>query len=126
LLVKKNCDKGVCAICKGLFIKDGGSVLCIKRLAELHNASVDSIPPESKMSDQNVHNAGFTPSGIRGGSLASSMMSQEARASGGGVHSGGPTATLQEMGMCNVVFVWFSGLTHRAKQFFFLENKIAK
>ncbi|NXP13632.1 IFI6 protein, partial [Thinocorus orbignyianus] len=50
------------------------------------------------MSDQNVHNAGFTSSGIRGGSLASSMMSQEARASGGGVHSGGPTSTLQEMG----------------------------
>ncbi|NWX34473.1 IFI6 protein, partial [Notiomystis cincta] len=50
------------------------------------------------MSDQNVHNAGFTSSGIRGGSLASSMMSQEARASGGGVPSGGPTSTLQEMG----------------------------
>ncbi|NXY19140.1 IFI6 protein, partial [Atrichornis clamosus] len=50
------------------------------------------------MSDRNVHNAGFTPSGITGGSLASSMMSQEAKASGGGVHSGGPTSTLQEMG----------------------------
>ncbi|NXS49371.1 IFI6 protein, partial [Balaeniceps rex] len=50
------------------------------------------------MSNQNVHNAGFTSSGIRGGSLASSMMSQEAKASGGGVLSGGPTATLQEMG----------------------------
>ncbi|NXA13370.1 IFI27 protein, partial [Sapayoa aenigma] len=50
------------------------------------------------MSDQNVRNAGFTPSGISGGSLASSMMSREARGSGGGVHSGGPTSTLQEMG----------------------------
>ncbi|NXC74512.1 IFI27 protein, partial [Anhinga anhinga] len=50
------------------------------------------------MSNQNVRNAGFTSSGIREGSIASSMMSQEARASGGGVHSGGPTATLQEMG----------------------------
>ncbi|NWY40627.1 IFI6 protein, partial [Sylvia atricapilla] len=50
------------------------------------------------MSDQNVHNAGFTPSGITGGSLASSLMSQEARASGGGVPSGGPTSTLQELG----------------------------
>ncbi|XP_008942313.1 PREDICTED: interferon alpha-inducible protein 6, partial [Merops nubicus] len=28
----------------------------------------------------------------------SSLMAQEARASGGGVHSGGPTATLQELG----------------------------
>ncbi|NWR62518.1 IFI6 protein, partial [Bucorvus abyssinicus] len=50
------------------------------------------------MSDQNVRNAGFTSSGIAGGSLASSMMSHEAKASGGGVHSGGPTSTLQEMG----------------------------
>ncbi|KAM4906660.1 IFI6 protein, partial [Sylvia borin] len=50
------------------------------------------------MSDRNVHNAGFTPSGITGGSLASSLMSQEARASGGGVPSGGPTSTLQELG----------------------------
>ncbi|NXB10830.1 IFI6 protein, partial [Cnemophilus loriae] len=50
------------------------------------------------MSDQNVRNAGFTSSGIRGGSLASSLMSQEARASGGGVPSGGPTSTLQEIG----------------------------
>ncbi|NWR87863.1 IFI6 protein, partial [Furnarius figulus] len=50
------------------------------------------------MSDQNVRNAGFTPSGISAGSLASSMMSHEARESGGGVHSGGPTSTLQEMG----------------------------
>ncbi|XP_010010798.1 PREDICTED: interferon alpha-inducible protein 6-like [Nestor notabilis] len=50
------------------------------------------------MSDQNVHNAGFTSSGITRGSLASSMMSHEAKASGGGVHSGGPTSTLQEMG----------------------------
>ncbi|NXF25772.1 IFI6 protein, partial [Rhodinocichla rosea] len=50
------------------------------------------------MSDRNVHKAGFTPSGITRGSTASSMMSREARASGGGVHSGGPTSTLQEMG----------------------------
>ncbi|NXL03948.1 IFI6 protein, partial [Mesembrinibis cayennensis] len=50
------------------------------------------------MSDQNVRNAGFTSSGIKGGSLASSMMSREAKVSGGGVHSGGPTSTLQEMG----------------------------
>ncbi|KAM6141858.1 Interferon alpha-inducible protein 6 [Phoenicopterus ruber ruber] len=50
------------------------------------------------MSDQNVRNAGFTSSGIAGGSLASSMMSREAKASGGGVRSGGPTSTLQEMG----------------------------
>ncbi|KFP19793.1 Interferon alpha-inducible protein 6, partial [Egretta garzetta] len=50
------------------------------------------------MSDQNVHKAGFTSSGITKGSLASSIMSQEAKASGGGVHSGGPTATLQKMG----------------------------
>ncbi|NWV21639.1 IFI6 protein, partial [Origma solitaria] len=50
------------------------------------------------MSDQNVRNAGFTPSGITGGSLASSMMSREATASGGGVPSGGPTSTLQGMG----------------------------
>ncbi|NXK95443.1 IFI27 protein, partial [Formicarius rufipectus] len=50
------------------------------------------------MSDQNVRNAGFTPSGISSGSLASSMMSREAKASGGGVHSGGPTSTLQGMG----------------------------
>ncbi|NXH39002.1 IFI6 protein, partial [Dicaeum eximium] len=50
------------------------------------------------MSDRNVHNAGFTPSGIAGGSLASSLMAREARASGGGVSAGGPTSTLQEMG----------------------------
>ncbi|NXS26451.1 IFI6 protein, partial [Pomatostomus ruficeps] len=50
------------------------------------------------MSDQNVRNAGFTPSGIRGGSLASSVMSHEARAAGGGVPSGGATSTLQAMG----------------------------
>ncbi|NXE95724.1 IFI27 protein, partial [Menura novaehollandiae] len=50
------------------------------------------------MSDQNVRNAGFTPSGITGGSLGSSMMSQEAKESGGGVRSGGPTSTLQGMG----------------------------
>ncbi|NWU96739.1 IFI27 protein, partial [Upupa epops] len=50
------------------------------------------------MSDQNVRNAGFTTSGIARGSLASSMMSKEATASGGGVRSGGPTSTLQEMG----------------------------
>ncbi|XP_062477671.1 interferon alpha-inducible protein 27, mitochondrial-like [Pezoporus occidentalis] len=50
------------------------------------------------MSDQNVRNAGFSPSGITRGSLASSMMSNEAKASGGGVRSGGPTSTLQEMG----------------------------
>ncbi|NXX74810.1 IFI6 protein, partial [Urocolius indicus] len=50
------------------------------------------------MSDQNVRNAGFTSAGIKEGSLASSIMSREARESGGGVHSGGPTSTLQEMG----------------------------
>ncbi|NXQ91554.1 IFI6 protein, partial [Nyctibius grandis] len=50
------------------------------------------------MSDRNVRNAGFTSSGIKGGSLASSLMSREARVSGGGVHSRGPTATLQVMG----------------------------
>ncbi|NXC78979.1 IFI6 protein, partial [Cercotrichas coryphoeus] len=50
------------------------------------------------MADQNVRNAGFTPSGITAGSFASSLMSQEARASGGGVPSGGPTSTLQELG----------------------------
>ncbi|NXH14983.1 IFI6 protein, partial [Bucco capensis] len=50
------------------------------------------------MADRNVSNAGFTSSGIKGGTLASSMMSHEARASGGGVHSGGPTSTLQELG----------------------------
>ncbi|XP_027742690.1 interferon alpha-inducible protein 27-like protein 2 [Empidonax traillii] len=50
------------------------------------------------MADKNVHNAGFTPSGISKGSIASSMMSHEAKASGGGVRSGGPTSTLQEMG----------------------------
>ncbi|NXP64646.1 IFI6 protein, partial [Chloropsis cyanopogon] len=50
------------------------------------------------MSDQNVHKAGFTPSGITAGSVASSTMSREAKASGGGVPSGGATATLQEMG----------------------------
>ncbi|NXA89760.1 IFI6 protein, partial [Melanocharis versteri] len=50
------------------------------------------------MSDRNVRNAGFTPSGITGGSLASSLMSHEAKASGGGVPSGGPTSTLQEIG----------------------------
>jgi len=53
-------------------------------------------------------------------------MSQEARASGGGVHSGGPTATLQEMGMGNFVCVRFCGLVHRAKPCIFLENKLAK
>ncbi|NXW43880.1 IFI6 protein, partial [Nyctiprogne leucopyga] len=50
------------------------------------------------MSNKNVRKAGFTSSGIKKGSLASSMMSKEAKASGGGVHSGGPTATLQGMG----------------------------
>ncbi|NXL95895.1 IFI6 protein, partial [Alectura lathami] len=50
------------------------------------------------MADQNVHNAGFTSSGIARGSLASSIMSHEARSMGGGVPSGGPTSTLQEMG----------------------------
>ncbi|NXA55384.1 IFI27 protein, partial [Nothocercus julius] len=50
------------------------------------------------MSDRNVHKAGFTSAGIKRDSLASKMMSQEARASGGGVLSGGPTATLQEKG----------------------------
>ncbi|NWU65860.1 IFI6 protein, partial [Pterocles burchelli] len=50
------------------------------------------------MSDQNVCTAGFTSSGISRGSLASSMMSREAKASGGGVSSGGPTSTLQGMG----------------------------
>lgn len=55
------------------------------------------------MSDQNVRNAGFTPSGITKGSLGSSLMSQEARASGGGVPSGGATSTLQEMGMSSSV-----------------------
>ncbi|KFP32920.1 hypothetical protein N325_03499, partial [Colius striatus] len=50
------------------------------------------------MSDQNVRNAGFTSSGIKEGSLASSVMSREAREFGGGVRSGGPTSTLQEMG----------------------------
>jgi len=99
---------------------------CIKSLAEPCNAPVDSTPSEGEMSDQNVCKAGFTPSGIAGGSLASSMMSQEARASGGGVHSGGPTATLQEMGMGNFVCVRFCGLVHRAKPCIFLENKLAK
>ncbi|XP_009562512.1 interferon alpha-inducible protein 6 [Cuculus canorus] len=50
------------------------------------------------MSDQNVRNAGFTSSGIKGGSIASSIMSHEAKSSGGGVRSGGPTSTLQGMG----------------------------
>ncbi|NXX17399.1 IFI6 protein, partial [Podargus strigoides] len=50
------------------------------------------------MADDNVRKAGFTSSGISGGSLASSLMSKEAKASGGSVHSGGPTATLQKMG----------------------------
>ncbi|NXS53914.1 IFI27 protein, partial [Brachypteracias leptosomus] len=50
------------------------------------------------MADQNIRNAGFTSSGISSGSLASSMMSREAQASGGGVHSGGPTSTLQGLG----------------------------
>ncbi|NXG14687.1 IFI6 protein, partial [Grallaria varia] len=50
------------------------------------------------MSDKNVRNAGFTPSGISARSLASSVMSHEARASGGGVRSGGATSTLQGMG----------------------------
>lgn len=61
-------------------------------------------PPTGKMADQNVRNAGFGSSGIQAGSLASHMMSKEAKASGGGVHSGGPTATLQEMGMSNFFF----------------------
>lgn len=78
---------------------------CIKRLAEPLSASVDSTPSEREMSDQNVHNAGFTSSGIAGKSLASSMMSREATASKGGVHSGGPTATLQKMGLSNFVCV---------------------
>lgn len=91
----------------------------IRRLVEPRSASVDSTPSEREMADQNVRNAGFTSSGITGGSLASSMMSQEARASGGGVHSGGPTATLQEMGMSNFVCVWFCALVHRSKQFLF-------
>ncbi|POI32107.1 hypothetical protein CIB84_004141 [Bambusicola thoracicus] len=56
------------------------------------------------MSDQNVHKAGFTSSGIARGSLASSIMSGEAKSFGGGVPSGGTTATLQEMGMRN--FQW--------------------
>lgn len=102
------------------FLSDRGSSFislplarqCIKRLAEPHDASLDSTAPEREMSDQNVHKAGFTSSGITGGSLASSMMSQEARGAGGGVRSGGPTATLQEMGMSNFVCVcvilWFS------------------
>lgn len=99
---------------------------CIKRSAEPCSASVDSTPSETEMSDQNVRNAGFTSSGIRGGSLASSMMSQEARASGGGVHSGGPTSTLQQMGMSNFVCLWFCGSGHREKQLiFFLENQLA-
>ncbi|NXP46171.1 IFI27 protein, partial [Heliornis fulica] len=50
------------------------------------------------MSDRNVYKAGFTSSGIQKGSLASRMMSKEAKASGGGVKSGGSTATLQVMG----------------------------
>ncbi|XP_013813218.1 interferon alpha-inducible protein 27-like protein 2 [Apteryx mantelli] len=50
------------------------------------------------MSDHNVHNAGFTSAGITGDSLASKMMSQEARAMGRGVPSRGPTSALQEMG----------------------------
>ncbi|XP_013036655.1 interferon alpha-inducible protein 27-like protein 2 [Anser cygnoides] len=50
------------------------------------------------MADQNVRNAGFGSCGIKGGSLASHLMSEEAKSSGGGVRSGGPTATLQEMG----------------------------
>ncbi|KFW11306.1 hypothetical protein N326_09781, partial [Eurypyga helias] len=50
------------------------------------------------MSNRNVRKAGFTSSGIKGGSHASSMMSREAKTSGGGVHSGGPTATLQKLG----------------------------
>lgn len=79
---------------------------------------MDSTAPEREMSDQNVHKAGFTSSGITGGSLASSMMSREARESGGGVRSGGPTSTLQEMGMSNFVCAWFCGLVRRAKQLF--------
>ncbi|XP_054674601.1 interferon alpha-inducible protein 27-like protein 2B [Grus americana] len=50
------------------------------------------------MSDQNVRKAGFTSSGISKGSIGSSMMSKEAKGSGGGVRSGGPTSTLQGMG----------------------------
>lgn len=56
------------------------------------------------MSDKNVHKAGFTSSGIARGSLASSIMSDEAKSFGGGVPSGGTTATLQEMGMRNFFF----------------------
>lgn len=70
---------------------------------EVPAASLEFSPVEGTMSDQNVRNAGFTPSGITGGSLASSLMSHEARASGGGVPSGGPTSTLQGMGMSNSV-----------------------
>ena len=40
--------------------------------------------------------AGFTPAGIRAGSLATRMMS--ATASGGGVAAGGVVATLQSVG----------------------------
>ncbi|XP_039377428.1 interferon alpha-inducible protein 27, mitochondrial-like [Mauremys reevesii] len=50
------------------------------------------------MADENVHKAGFTRGGIKGGSTGSEMMSKEARSHGGGVPSGGPTSTLQEMG----------------------------
>ncbi|CAM4512547.1 unnamed protein product [Lepidochelys kempii] len=50
------------------------------------------------MADQNVHKAGFTSGGIKGRSTASEIMSKEARSHGGGVPSGGPTSTLQEMG----------------------------
>ncbi|XP_019395361.1 PREDICTED: interferon alpha-inducible protein 27, mitochondrial-like [Crocodylus porosus] len=50
------------------------------------------------MSDQNVQKAGFTSDGIKRGSLASTMMSSEAKHCSGGVHSGGPTSTLQAMG----------------------------
>lgn len=80
------------------------------------------------MSDQNVHKAGFTSSGIARGSPASSIMSGEAKSFGGGVPSGGTTATLQEMGMRNfvfsfAVFVLFC-LVNRANQNYILENKL--
>ncbi|XP_067425989.1 interferon alpha-inducible protein 27-like protein 2B [Emydura macquarii macquarii] len=50
------------------------------------------------MSDENVHSAGYTPDGIKGGSVGSEIMSNEARNHGGGVPSGGSTSTLQHMG----------------------------
>ena len=42
--------------------------------------------------------AGFAPAGITAGSLAASMMSAFATASGGGVAAGGVVATLQSVG----------------------------